>query len=403
MPRFKYRARGNDGDLIAGVIEGFDLDSVRSHLDGMGFVPVRIEEVKPAFGELFFERFTKITLEDKIIFSRQFSTLISSGVPILESISVLSEQAPNKKFGRMLDAVRRDIESGCTLEEAMGKFPDAFDGMYLGMVRAGETAGVMDLMFDRLAYLLEHEMDTSERMRAAVSYPKKVMVGMVLAFLILFSYVVPVFVDIYKQFDVELPLATRILIYMNDFFHDYWFLLLLLVVGLVWGTRRYLATKHGRMRWDRCKIKLPVIGEIYLKTSLSRFSRVFAILSGAGLPVLEGLEITAKTVNNAMIANVVLGIRDSVSEGSGLTKPMKISNVFPPVILQMVSVGEETGRVEEMLKKVSEYYDRDVDYALKHLAGNLEPILLLFIAAVLFVLALGVFTPYWNLVNVFRS
>jgi type II secretory pathway component PulF len=256
---------------------------------------------------------------------------------------------------------------------------------------------------ERLARLAEHEAETRNRVKTATRYPKIVLLSLVAAFAILVTFVIPKFVALYANFKVALPLPTRILIGINDVVHHYWYLILGGILLSVWGIRYYLQTEAGRLWWDTVKLKLPVFGPIFRKVSLSRFARIFGTLTRSGLPILQTLEIVSATVGNAMISRVVDNLRESARQGKGLVQPMRVSKVFPPVVIQMVAVGEETGKMEEMMLKISDYYDMEVEYAIRNLSASLEPILLVVIGGIVLFLALAIFLPWWNLVSVFRG
>jgi len=405
MPTFRYKARDKFGALFSGAIETSNEDAVAAQLDTLGYIPVKIEEERKSslIGPNFLERFQPITSEDLIIFSRQLATLINAGLPFITSLDALIEQTENKRLKRLITQIRRDLEGGSSFSEALAKHPSVFDDLFVNMVRAGEAGGVLDEILDRLATLAEHDAETRARIKAATRYPKIVIAAITVAFLILVTFVVPKFAELYAGFKAELPLPTRILIGINNFIHHYWYLALLAIGAAVVGIRQYIRTPAGRFQWDGLKIKLPVFGPIFLKTALSRFSRIFGTLTRSGLPILETLEIVSKTVGNVVIAGVVDNIRDSARQGRGVVQPMRLSRIFPPTVTQMVAIGEETGKMEEMLMKVSNYYDRDVEYAIRNLSTTMEPLLLAVIGGMVLFLALAIFLPWWNLIRVFKG
>ncbi len=403
MPLYQYKARDKFGALAVGTIESSAREAVATQLDSLGYIPVSIEEKRVAFPRL--ARFTarRVKPLDLIVFSRQLSTLISAGLPFLSSFDALIEQAENPALKEIILQVRRDVESGNTFADALAKHRDIFSPLFISMVRAGEVGGVLDEMLQRLATLLEHEAEIRARIKTATRYPKFVVVGLLIAIGILLTFVVPRFATMYDNFKVKLPLPTRILIGANHVFQDYWWLLALLGVGVTFAARTYVNTEGGRLQWDGIKIRLPVFGPIFLKSALSRFARVFGTLARSGMPILQALDIVADTVGNVVLARVIATVRDSVREGKGVVQPMRVSRVFPPVVVQMVAIGEEVGKLDEMLAKVSEYYDQEVDYSLKNLATSIEPILLVVIGAAVLFLALAIFMPWWNLINVFKG
>ncbi|MFY9269742.1 MAG: type II secretion system F family protein, partial [Candidatus Manganitrophaceae bacterium] len=373
------------------------------HLDSLGYIPVSIEEEKPGLSlPNIFPLFETISAEDLIVFSRQLATLIGAGIPFMASFNALEEQTENPKLKRVITQVRREVEGGSTFTDALAKHPTVFSALYISMVKAGETAGVLDEILNRLALLAEHEAETRARIKAATRYPKIVIAALVVAFGILVTFVIPRFAALYANFKAELPLPTRIMIGINIAVHRYGILILAGLITAIFGFRKYINTPSGRLWWDGFKLKLPVFGVIFKKTALSRFARVFGTLTRSGLPILQTLEIVSETVGNVVIARIVDHIRDSAREGRGIIQPMRVSKVFPPIVIQMVAVGEETGKMEEMMMKVSEYYDRDVDYAIKNLSSSLEPLLLAVIGGVILFLALAIFMPWWNLINVMK-
>ncbi|MBI3594335.1 MAG: type II secretion system F family protein [Nitrospirae bacterium] len=406
MPVFEYRARDHSGGLVTGSIESPRREDVALQLDHLGYIPVGIKEMAFAGPSLFKRDFfhsNTINQDELIVFTRQLHTLFSAGLSITYAFQALMDQTDNAWFKGVIAQMLASIEGGSSLSESMERHPKIFDPLYVNMVRAGEAGGILDTTLDRLAQMLEHAKETQERIKAATRYPKIVVISLLIAVVILLTFVIPQFVKLYSGFKVALPLPTRILIGVNNLFHQFWPLFLLLGAGGVWGVKAYLKTDSGRWKWDSQKIKLPVFGPIFLKSALSRFARVFGNLTRTGLPILQTLEMVSMVVGNVVIAKLVGDIRDSARKGKGLVEPMKGSNIFPPIVIQMMAIGEETGKVEEMLMKVSEYFDRDVEYAIKNLSASLEPILLASVGGMVLFLALAIFMPWWNLISVFKG
>ncbi|TAK05995.1 MAG: type II secretion system F family protein [Candidatus Manganitrophaceae bacterium] len=403
MPHFRYKARDKYGALFVGTFETNGKEAVAGHLDSLGYIPVLIEEEKPGVSlAQFIPQFETISAEELIVFSRQLATLISAGIPFMASFTALEEQTENPKLKKVINQVRREVEGGSTFADALAKHPKVFSALYVSMVKAGETGGVLDEILNRLATLAEHEAETRARIKTATRYPKIVVAALFVAFGILVSFVIPKFAALYANFNAQLPLPTRIMIGINTAVHRYGPAILAAIILAFFGFRKYINTPAGRLWWDGFKLKLPIFGVIFMKTALSRFARVFGTLTRSGLPVLQTLEIVSETVGNVVIARIVDNIRDSARQGRGIVQPMRVSKVFPPIVVQMVAVGEESGKMEEMLMKVSEYYDRDVDYAIKNLSSSLEPLLLVVIGGVILFLALAIFLPWWNLINVMK-
>lgn len=405
MSQYYYKARDKEGKLLTGTMEAGKKEAVADRLSGMGYIPVFIDEreVKEFLQFDFLARFRKIPSQDLIIFSRQLATLVSAGIPFIQSLTTMEKQTENPRLREIIAVIRRDLEGGSAFSEALAKHPAAFSKLYVSMIRAGETAGILDEILNRLALLAEHEAETRARVKAAVRYPLIVVVAICAAFAFLVSFVIPKFAAIFERFKTELPFPTRVLIAINHSVQHYWYLMLLGAALLVWGVIWYLGTPQGRWQWDRLKLKLPVFGLLFQKVALSRFARVFSAMQKSGLSMMLTLEIAAETVGNVVISRVVEEMRDSLREGKGLIEPMEASGLFPPLVIQMISVGEETGNIDTMLNKVSDYYDTDVEYTLRNLSSLIEPVLLLFVGGMVLFLALGIFLPMWNMLNLFKK
>jgi len=405
MPLYRYRARDKDGALHAGTMEAARKEGVADQLSGMGHIPVLIEEQEPAgvsgidLGALF----VRVTSQDLIIFSRQLSTLTSAGIPFIQSLVTLERQSENSLLKNAIAQIRRDVEAGSSFSDALARQPRIFNKLYISMVRAGETAGILDDILSRLALLAEHEAETRERVKTAVRYPLIVVIAISLAFAFLVTFVIPKFATLFAQFKTELPLPTRILIGINYVVMNYWYLIILAIILTVGGVIGYLRTPAGRWQWDRLKLKLPIFGILFQKVALSRFARVFAAMQKSGISMMLTLEIAGETVGNVVISRAVESMGVSLRDGKGLTAPMSASGLFPPLVIQMMSVGEETGQLDTMLNKVSDYYDMDVEYTLRRLSTMIEPILLLFVGCMVLMLALGIFLPMWNLMSLFKK
>lgn len=404
MPLYRYRARDNDGALFAGTMEAVRKEGVADQLSGMGYIPVLIEEQAPSrlSGIDLNALFTKVTPQDLIVFSRQLATLMSAGIPFIQGLLTLEKQSENPLLKAAISQVRRDVEGGSSFSDALARHPKIFSKLYVSMIRAGEAAGILDEILNRLALLAEHEAETRERVKTAVRYPMIVVIAISGAFAFLVTFVIPKFAAIFAQFKTALPLPTRILININYVVQHYWYLIIIGIALLVGGVIWYLRTPGGRWQWDRLKLKLPVFGLLFQKVALSRFARIFSAMQKSGLSMMLTLEIAGETVGNVVISRVMEKMGDSLRDGKGLTAPMETSGLFPPLVIQMMSVGEETGQLDTMLNKVSDYYDTDVEYALRNLSTMIEPILLLFVGGMVLFLALGIFLPMWNMMSLFK-
>jgi type II secretory pathway component PulF len=405
MPIFKYRVRDKSGNPIVGTIDAPNLQVAGDQLYASGYLPISIEEAEETISlnlsELW-RRFQKVRVEELIVFSQQFSALYKAGLPLLAGLESITQEVKNKKFKQTLEEVRKQVEGGSTLHGVMSKYPEVFSTIYVNMVRAGETSGMLGEALDRFITLSDRELRTQQRVKEATRYPKIVILSLTVAFAVLLTFVIPRFATVFAQFKIPLPLPTRIMIGINDIFQNYWYLVLIMVFGIYILLRRYLKTENGRYFWDKLKLRIPVFGAIFLKSALSRFSYTFVMLNRSGIPILQTLEITSTTINNVILSQSIENISHNVREGSNLTDAMRRTGMFTPLILQMVSVGESSGTLDAMLMRITEYYDVEVENSIKKMATYIEPLLTLFLGVVVLFLALAVFLPWWNMAKLFK-
>lgn len=402
MPAYQYKARDKFGKATSGVMAADSEASLVAKLNQMGYVPVSVSETKGEKRGSFLGRFLKVGFSDLNMFTRQFATLQRAGLPILLSLSALAEQATNPVFKEIISRIARDIEGGSNLTSSLGKYPQVFSPLYINMISAGETGGMLSDVLERLATLGEHEEKIRMRIRAATRYPLIVVVAIIIGFLILTTFVIPRFAQIYSQFSTALPLPTRALIWINLAITRFWWACLLAIAAAVFSFRVFINTEGGRFWWDNLKLKVVVFGPLVLKLSMSRFSRITATLLRSGVPILKILDLAASGSGNAVIARTINNIRTSVSEGKGITEPMKVSRMFPATVVQMVAVGESTGKLDELLLHVADYYDAQVDYTINNLTSLIEPLLIFILGCAVLFMALGIFLPMWNLISLFR-
>jgi type II secretory pathway component PulF len=404
MPAFRYRALSPAGEAQQGLLDAPDLDQAVDRLHTMGLVPVRLEAQVPTALRTdripFLQK--KVSPRDLILFTRQLETMLDSGLPILSSLEILHAQTTHPRLKPAIDGVRKDVEQGSTLTEALRRQPACFPRIYVNLVNAGEEGGLLAQMLDRIGTLLEYEAETEQRIRSATFYPTLIVTELGLAFLVLIKFVLPRFASLFRKFDTQLPLPTRVLIGLSDFFEKQWLPFLFFAGCAVAGAILWSRTDRGRVTIDRFVITVPIFGPIFLMTIMSRFSRVLAALLGSGIPIVQSLDIVRGVVGNRVVETEIDKMRDGVVAGMGLADPLKGSPVIPPLVVKMLSVGEETGAVDKMLLRVSRYYDQDVDYAVKNLSTAIEPVLLIILGCAVLFTALAVFLPLWNLMNVFR-
>ena len=403
MPSFLYRARDKSGALVTGSLEAASMDEIEASLDRMGLIPINVTQGKPSFRLTTLRKFfEKIPPQEIIVFSRQLATLFGAGVPLTKALFTLERQASAEPFRKVVKSLREDIEAGSGLAAAIRKHPAAFPELYASMIEAGEAGGILEEVLNRLAAMLEKNSENRAKIKSATLYPKIVVAGLAVAIIILMSFVVPRFSQLYSSFKIELPLPTRMLIAISDFALSYWYLLLAGGISLFIALKVFLRTERGKDFWDKSIIKIPIFGPLILKSVLSRFSRVLGSLYRSGLPILQSLDIVSRAVDNRLIAAEVKRIEGEVRAGRPLSEELGKSGQFPPMVVQMVGVGEDTGGLDEMLDKVSEYYDQEVDASIRNLATTLEPVLLAFIFAIVLFLALAIFLPMWDIIKVVK-
>jgi len=404
VPFFAYKGRNSRGELMQGVLEGADSGAVADQLIGTGVTPVEIavtsRAVSAAGGELgAWQKISekKVTSIDVQLFSRQMYTLIKSGVPMMRGLAGLQESSISPAFGRVIKDLRESLDAGRELSAAMRRHPECFSNFYLSMIRVGEMTGRLEEVFLRLYDHLEFDRDMRGRVKSALRYPMFVVLAMVIAMVIINVFVIPQFVTVFAKFGAELPLMTRILIGTSRFMTNYWPLLLGLVLAGYFGFRVWTGSEAGLYTWDRYKLRFPIAGKIILKGTMARFARSFALSMKSGVPIVQALTVVSQTVDNAYLCARIEQMRDGVERGETILRTSTAAGVFTPIVLQMIAVGEETGSLEELMDEIAQMYEREVDYELKTLSAQIEPILISFLGAMVLVLALGIFLPMWDM------
>ena len=401
MPFFAYKGRNARGELMQGVLEAIDSGAVADQLFNTGVTPIEIvvTNKKVADGDSWWAKLLekKVTSMDVQLFSRQMYTLLKSGVPIMRGLAGLQESAVSKSFGKVIKDLRESLDAGRELSAAMRRHPDVFTPFYLSMVRVGEMTGRLEEVFLRLFDHLEFDRDMRERVKTALRYPSFVVFAMIAAMVVVNIFVIPAFVGVFAKFDTELPLMTRVLIATSNFSVRYWPVLATALAAAVWGFRAWVGTAKGLYQWDKFKLKIPVAGKIILKATLARFARSFSLSSRSGVPIVQALSVVAQTVDNAYLTARVEQMRDGVERGESILRTATAASVFTPIVLQMIAVGEESGSIDELMDEIAQMYEREVDYELKTLSSQIEPILIVFLGIMVLVLALGIFLPIWDL------
>jgi type IV pilus assembly protein PilC len=391
---FAYKAKEPSGKLTEGTVEAADEKAAIARLRGQR---LSITEIKAGPGGKSGKKGGKIDNKDVVIFSRQLSTLVSSGVPIVQGLTILSEQAEAPNFKLVLTALRTDIEAGLSIADAMNKHPNAFTQLYVAMIRAGEVGGILDTILERLSAYLEANEALKGKVKSALMYPAVVFgaAGIITIFLIVF--VIPIFKDIFAGFGAELPFITQMLINISDFMRGYIFYLIPPLALGVWLFKKWMKTPSGEYKVDSISLKLPIFGILLKKVAIAKFSRTLGTLIKSGVPILQGLETVAKTAGNKVIEAAIDSSQKSIKEGGRISDPLKKANIFPPMVIQMISVGEETGGLDNMLTKIADFYDTEVDTAVKGLTSMLEPLIMIFLGIVIGTIVIAMFMPMFSL------
>lgn len=401
MPFFAYKGRNAQGDLVQGVMESADSGAVAAQLAGVGITPVEISPTaKPKEGEEgLIARFSRerVSHVDLLLFSRQMYTLLRAGVPILHALAGLQESTANPAFRKVIAGIRENLDAGRELSVALARQGKVFSPFYLAMVRVGEQTGTLDEVFLRLFHHLEFQKFMRDQVRSAIRYPAFVISVMAIAIVVINLFVIPAFAKVYKGLKAELPQVTQLLIGFSNFMLAYWPILLAGLFAAFFGFRLYVRTPKGKYQWDRFKLRIPIAGKIILKATLARFARSLALAIRSGVPVVQGLTLVTQVVDNDFVARKVEHMRLSMERGSSVLRAAVGTGIFTPVVLQMVRVGEESGALDDLMQEVADMYQREVEYELKTLSAQIEPILIICLGVLVLILALGVFLPIWDL------
>ena len=389
--QFAYKARESGGKTLEGMVEAPDQKAAIARLRERKLIVIEVTQkaVKKKKG--------KVRNNDIVIFSRQLSTLVSSGVPIVQGLNILEEQAENPAFKTVVGALRLDIESGLSIADAMKKHPVVFTELYVSMIRAGEVGGILDTILERLSSYLESSEALKAKVKSALMYPMVVSIVAALITVFLIMFVIPIFKNIFSSFGGNLPFITRMIISLSDFLRHQAIILGLILGGIYWAVRKYIKTEKGQERVDDLSLKLPVFGILLKKVAIAKFTRTLGTLIKSGVPILQGLETVAKTSGNKIIEKAINSSRNSIKEGGRMSEPLKKANIFPPMVIQMISVGEETGGLDNMLNKIADFYDQEVDTAVKGLTSMIEPLIMVVLGAVIGTIVIAMFMPMFSL------
>ncbi|HEX2032034.1 MAG TPA: type II secretion system F family protein [Actinomycetota bacterium] len=398
---YTYRVRDRSGSLRNGELLADSQELVLARLRELDYIPLQIKVKREGMSREINLR-QKVKLKDLALFSRQFATMINSGLPLLRSLAILEEQTQSSQLTKVIADVRVEVEQGTALSAAMGKHPKAFPALYVAMCRAGETSGTLDQVLLRLAETLEREVSLRQRIKSAMTYPIVVLGLVVIILTAMLVFVVPQFEDLFADLGGVLPLPTRLLLKVSDIVRSFFLFVVGGFVLAVFGFRQWLKTERGRYLFDRFKLKIPIFGQLFHKTALSRFARNLGVLSRSGVPILQALDIVADTVNNALVAEAVRDMQEHVKQGESLAQPLQQHKVFPPMVVQMLSVGEETGALDTMLEKVAEFYDDEITAMVDSLTAMIEPVLIAIVGGVVGLIIIALYMPMFRIFDLIK-
>jgi type IV pilus assembly protein PilC len=403
MAAYAYSAINAEGIASAGEIHAPDLDAAREQLRIRGLLAERLNELPASGEESVRTAFKKVKPKTLQIFSRQFATMIEAGLNVVSSLVILEEQTDDEYFSHVVKELRADVEGGLLLSQAMARHPKIFSRLYVSMVEAGEAAGILDQVLDRVAFQIEKDTQIRRRVKGAMMYPTMVMIFATCVLVGLLMFLVPVFVKIFGQLGGKLPTLTQYVVGASNFLRHDWYIIFPVVFAGIWGIRRFKRTDQGRRIWDRIKLKIPMrIGETVLKVTMARFSRTLSTLVAAGVDIIKALEITGQTAGNWVVEDALAGVRSKVHQGIPIAQPLIENDVFPPMVSQMVKIGEETGELEKMLSKIADFYEDEVDSAIQTLTSIIEPLMMIMVGAMVGVIVISMYLPMFKMLSLVK-
>lgn len=401
MPNYTYQAIDERGAVITGDIEAETAEKAANILAERGYIPSRVKEKgRVAIWSIIRSKINPVKIADLILFTKQFRALFKAGVPIVRALQVLEAQTQDRTLKEAIASMLQSIKQGSTLTAAMERHPAIFSPLYCSMMRAGEMSGTVPESLERLIYIIEHEWKIRSDIKSALQYPIIVTIALGIAFFVLLTFVVPKFVAMFSKVGIALPMPTKIALMLYEFLSNYWYLLIGGIIALIIGLRIYLRTEQGQYVRDMLILKIPILGILFVKAAMSRFASIFGILQSSGVPVMSTMKILSDVIGNRAISREFDHVREMMQEGRGIAAPLGTAKYFPPMVVDMVAIGEETGNMEEMLHQVTLHYDDEVSYAVKRLSDLIGPVLVVGLAAVVGFFALAIFLPMWDLTKV---
>ncbi len=398
--RYSYKAKKLSGEIVQGVLEADNQKLVINQLQKMQVFPISVKEVGGGTGlnrEISLQTLRRISAKDVTTYSRQMSDLLRSGLPLVRCLAVVGEQTPNPKLQSVIKSVNSDVQGGMTLSDSLQKHPKVFGSLYSSMVRAGELGGMLDAVMERLAGFLEAEQETRSRIISAMTYPAFMILVCVFVIIVLFMVVVPNFMVMFEEVEVELPISTQLLLWFSNFVSSWWWVFLLGFIGSIFLIRQYIATDAGRLQYDTIKLKLPLFGELIKKREIAKFARTLGTLLNNGVAILRALDITQEVISNKILKEDIEGFSDNIKEGEKLSDRMAQSELFPPVAVNMVAVGEETGNLEETLERVADAFEKETDRVIKTITTIIEPVMIVVMAGVVGFIVFAMIMPIFQI------
>jgi type IV pilus assembly protein PilC len=403
MAAYAYSAINAEGIASAGEVHAPDFEAAREQLRIRGLLAERLEELPASGEESVRTAFKKVKPKTLQIFSRQFATMIEAGLNVVSSLVILEEQTDDEYFSMVVKELRADVEGGLLLSQAMARHPKIFSRLYVSMVEAGEAAGILDQVLDRVAFQIEKDTQIRRRVKGAMMYPTMVMIFATLVLCGLLMFLVPVFVKIFASLGGKLPTLTQYVVGASNFLRHDWYIIFPVALASIWGVRRFKRTDPGRRIWDRIKLRIPMrIGETVLKVTMARFSRTLSTLVAAGVDIIKALEITGQTAGNWVVEDALAGVRAKVHQGIPIAQPLIENDVFPPMVSQMVKIGEETGELEKMLSKIADFYEDEVDSSIQTLTSIIEPLMMIMVGAMVGVIVISMYLPMFKMLSLVK-
>jgi len=399
MPKFNWEARTKAGGAQKGVMESASLEIVEAQLKKFGFTNIVINESSKG-GKFAFPKFGgggKVTTKELVIFTRQFATMIDSGLPLVQCLEILSSQQESKTFKEILYKVKESVESGSTFADALAKHPKAFDQLFVNLVAAGEVGGILDTILQRLAAYIEKAQKLKKQIKGAMVYPLTIMSIAVIVVGVILIFVIPTFAKMFADFGGDLPAPTKMVIGLSNFLKRYIIVIIAFIYGLSWAFKKYYNTPSGRKKIDRMALNAPIVGPLVRKVAVAKFTRTLGTMVSSGVPIMDGLEIVAKTAGNKIVEEAIYGVRQAISEGKTIAEPLAACGVFPPMVVQMIAVGEATGAMDTMLNKIADFYDDEVDDAVAAMTAMMEPMLMVFLGTTVGGLVVAMYLPIFKL------